>query len=88
MNALLTVLIALIVGVSIGLFVYGSGMLVRQTEPSPRDYMDPLPKGLRPFWPLVQFIRSTLIVFIPDHFLLRVHHRLQRAGMNYLLSAR
>ncbi|MHB1320212.1 MAG: type II secretion system F family protein [Acidithiobacillus ferrivorans] len=88
MNALLAVLIALIAGVSIGLFVYGSGMLARQTEPSPRDYMDPLPKGMRLFWPLVQFIRSTLIVFIPDHFLLRVNQQLQRAGMNYLLSAR
>jgi tight adherence protein C len=36
--------------------------------------MDPLPKGLRTFWPLVQFIRSTLIIFIPDRFLLHIHH--------------
>ena len=83
-----TLLVALVTGISIGLLIYALGVLVRQMEPSPRDYMDPLPKGLRPFWPLVQFIRSTLIVFIPDRLLLRVHHRLQRAGMNYLLSAR
>ncbi|HUX19330.1 MAG TPA: type II secretion system F family protein [Acidithiobacillus sp.] len=88
MSALWAALIALIAGFSIGFFVYGLGVLARQMEPSPRDYMDPLPKGLRPFWPLVQFIRSTLIVFIPDRLLLRVHHRLQRAGMNYLLGAR
>ncbi len=88
MSALWWALIALVIGVSTGLFVYGLGVLARQMGPSPRDYMDPLPKGLRPFWPLVQFIRSTLIIFIPDRFLLRVRHRLQRAGMNYLLSAR
>ena len=49
--------------------------------------MDPLPKGLRLFWPLVQFIRSTVIIFIPDRLLLRIHQRLQRAGVNYMLNA-
>ena len=82
------VLSAFVSGVSIGLFVYGLGMLTRQIEPSPRDYMDPLPKGLRLLWPLVQFIRSTLVVFIPDRFLRRNHRRLQKAGVHYLLSAR
>ncbi|MHB1282022.1 MAG: type II secretion system F family protein [Acidithiobacillus sp.] len=88
MSALWVVLLALAVSISIGLFVYGLGILARQMEPSPRDYMDPLPKGLRLLWPLVQFICSTLVVFIPDRLLLRSHQRLQKAGVNYLLSAR
>ena len=88
MSALWVVLLALLASISIGLFVYGLGILARQMEPSPRDYMDPLPKGLHLLWPLVQFICSTLVVFIPDRLLLRSHQRLQKAGVNYLLSAR
>ena len=82
-----TLLVALVTGISIGLLIYALGVLVRQMEPSLRDYMDPLPKGLRLFWPLVQFIRSTVIIFIPDRLLLRIHQRLQRAGVNYMLNA-
>ncbi len=82
------VLPALLIGASIIVCIYGLSLLARQIEPSPRDYMDPLPVGLRLLWPLVQFIRSTLIVFLPDRLLMRMHQRLQRAGVNYLLSAR
>jgi tight adherence protein C len=81
-------LLAVLIGLSIAVAIYGLGYLARQMEPSPRDYMDPLPKGLRLLWPIVQFVRSTLIIFIPDRLLLSVHKRLQRAGMHYLLSAR
>ncbi|UBU62038.1 type II secretion system F family protein [Acidithiobacillus ferrooxidans] len=87
MTTLWTLLVALVTGISVGLLVYALGVLVRQMEPSLRDYMDPLPKGLRLFWPLVQFIRSTVIIFIPDRLLLRVHQRLQRAGVHYMLNA-
>ncbi|MHB8248899.1 MAG: type II secretion system F family protein [Acidithiobacillus sp.] len=88
MSAIWILILGLFAGLAVGLALYALGMLARQMEPSPRDYMDPLPKGLRLIWPLVQFIRSTLIVFIPDRALVRIHQRLQRAGMNYLLSAR
>ncbi|MFA7494993.1 MAG: type II secretion system F family protein [Acidithiobacillus sp.] len=88
MNVSQNVLLALVAGFSVAIFVLGLSFLVRQMEPSPRDYMDPLPKGLRLLWPLVQFVRSTLIVFVPERLLLRTQRRLQRAGVNYLLSAR
>ena len=87
MSTLWTLLVALVSGVSIGFSVYALGVLVRQMVPSPRDYMDPLPKGLRLFWPLVQFVRSTMIIFIPDRLLLRIHQKLQRAGVHYMLNA-
>lgn len=82
------VAVGLLMGLAVGVGVYGLATLIRAVEKTPRDYMDPLPKGLRLLWPLVQFFVSTAVVFLPDRWLARTSQRLQKAGLNYLLSAR
>ena len=82
------VLVALLVAMLVFGLVYGVASLLRSVERQPRDYFDPLPRVLAKIWPLVRFVDSTMVTFIPDRLVYRSAPRIQRAGLNYLITPR
>ncbi|MEL5848023.1 MAG: type II secretion system F family protein [Candidatus Igneacidithiobacillus chanchocoensis] len=81
-------LIGLLVALVVAGGVYGLFNLVRAVEQQPREYFDPLPTGLRRIWPLVRFVDSTIITFLPDKLIYRSAPRIQKAGLQYLITPR
>ncbi|WP_414040868.1 type II secretion system F family protein [Acidithiobacillus sp. M4-SHS-6] len=82
------VLVALLVAVLVFGMVFGVASLFTAVEKQPRPYFDPLPKGLAKIWPLVRFVDSTMVTFIPERLAYRSAPRIQRAGLNYLITPR
>ncbi|WP_308387756.1 type II secretion system F family protein [Acidithiobacillus sp. AMEEHan] len=68
--------------------LFGLSLLFSAVEKQARDYMDPLPKGLAHVWPLVRFINSTIVVFLPNKLVYSSAQRLQKAGLHYLVTPR
>ena len=58
-----------------------------QIEEEDRAYMDPLPPLLKLIWPFIQIIANFVVVFLPYDFLEYTEKRLQRTGVNYLVTA-
>ncbi len=81
-------LIGLLVALVVAGGVYGLFNLVRAVERQPREYFDPLPSGLRRIWPLVRFADSTIVAFLPDKIVFRSAPRIQKAGLQYLITPR
>lgn len=82
------VLVALLVALTVFGVTYGVASLLTAVERQPREYFDPLPQGLARIWPLVRFVDSTIVIFIPDRLVYRSAPRIQRAGLNYLITPR
>ena len=61
--------------------------LVQQVPDDDRTNMDPLPPALRGAWPLVRFFAYYAGGRLPYGYLMRTERRLQRAGLEYTLSA-
>ncbi|WP_369574339.1 type II secretion system F family protein [Acidithiobacillus sp. IBUN Pt1247-S3] len=80
--------IGLLVGVAVLVSIVTVQRLWTMVEPSAREYLDPLPKGLRRIWPLLRFIDSTMVVFLPQSLVERSSPRIQRAGLQFLITAR
>ena len=56
-------------------------------EEEDRAYMDPLPPLLKMIWPFIQIIANFAVVFLPYDYLEYTERRLQRTGVNYLVTA-
>ncbi|WP_291511843.1 type II secretion system F family protein [Acidithiobacillus sp.] len=82
------ILVGLLVALVVAGIVYGLSTLLTVVESQPREYFDPLPKGLRRIWPVVRFIDSTIVAFIPESIVYRSAPRIQRAGLNYMITPR
>ncbi|MGC9129076.1 MAG: type II secretion system F family protein, partial [Acidithiobacillus sp.] len=82
------ILVGLLVALVVAGIVYGLSTLLTVVEPQPREYFDPLPKGLRRIWPVVRFIDSTIVAFVPESIVYRSAPRIQRAGLNYMITPR
>ena len=81
-------LVGLLVALVVAGAVYGIATLAQAVEPQPREYFDPLPKGLARIWPVVRFVDSTIVAFIPEKIVYRSAPRIQKAGLNYLITPR
>lgn len=74
-------------GAAVFLFLLGVYLLYRQVPPENREFMDPLPGGLKLIWPLIQVIAYYFCTNLPVNMLERLEKRLQQTGVAYLLSA-
>lgn len=52
-----------------------------------RAFMDPLPPGLKLFWPVIRIVAYYLVSFFPYEYVERMEARLQKTGVGYLLMA-
>jgi len=82
------VLVGFLVALVVAGLVYGLSTLFTAVEVQPREYFDPLPNGLRRIWPVVRFVDSTIVAFIPERIVYRSAPRIQRAGLNYMITPR
>jgi tight adherence protein C len=76
----------MVAGLTVCLVFLGIAMLWRSVPPEARDYLDPLPPGLRLLWPFIRAI-NLLSAHYPVWALERIHKRLGLASCLYLLSA-
>ncbi|MDD3761640.1 MAG: type II secretion system F family protein [Acidithiobacillus sp.] len=81
-------LVGVFVALVVGAGIYGFSLLYRAVDKVPREYLDPLPKGLAKVWPLVRFVDSTIVRFLPDKLIYRSAPRIQKAGLHYLITPR
>ena len=86
------VLISLAVGIGFVLFaaavLYSSSRLKREVPDEDREFLDPLPRTLRPMWPLVRFVDYHLCHRIPDRNIAGPAEALRLSGLLYLMSPR
>ncbi len=82
------VLVGLLAALTVFGATYGIASLLTAVENQPREYLDPLPSALAKIWPLVRFVDSTLVAFVPERWVYRSAPRIQRAGLNYLITPR
>ncbi len=82
------VLVGLLAALTVFGATYGIASLLTAVENQPREYLDPLPGALAKIWPLVRFVDSTLVAFVPERWVYRSAPRIQRAGLNYLITPR
>jgi len=80
-------IIAACAGISIFLFIMVVRELNKMIDEEDRSYMDPLPRGLRIIWPIVQIISHFFCSFLPYEMMERIEKRLQHTGVSYLLIA-
>lgn len=82
------VLVGLLVALTVFGATYGIASLLTAVEKQPREYLDPLPGALARIWPLVRFVDSTIVAFVPERWVYRSAPGIQRAGLNYLITPR
>jgi tight adherence protein C len=80
-------IIAACAGMSIFLFIMVVRELNKMIDEEDRSYMDPLPRGLKLIWPIVQIISHFFCSFLPYEMMERIEKRLQHTGVSYLLIA-
>lgn len=67
------------------LLITAAGLLWRRVPDDVRDYLDPLPGGLRILWPLVRLTSHVWTSRLPPSWLERVRLRLTRASAAHLM---
>lgn len=78
-------LASLISALCVILVVVGIGMLWRNVPSDSREYLDPLPAGMRILWPLVRMMSHHLTGHLPPPWLERVRQRLVNASATHLM---
>ena len=76
---------ALTSALCIALIVVGVGLLWRGLPADSRDYLDPLPAGMRLLWPMVRMISHRVTGHLPPSWLKKVQQQLVRASAAHLL---
>lgn len=79
--------IALLASLAIGLMCAALAGFRRAVRAPDRTWMDPLPRRLRPLWPLVLFVAHYFGRLYRVESLERVQRNLVRAGLNYRIAA-
>ncbi len=86
-TSVMVYIICFFASASIFLFVRCVQQLNYIIEDEDRTYMDPLPPGLKLFWPLIKIISYFLFSFaFLEKTMKRIDKQLQYTGVNYLLS--
>ncbi len=87
-----TYLLALFIGIGfvcfVGMVIYSVLNLKAEVPQEDREYLDPLPKGLRMVWPLVRFLDYQIGSRIPERMIARPAEMLRQTGLLYLMSGR
>jgi tight adherence protein C len=82
--------IALAVGIGFALFAaavwHTSSRLKAEVPDEDREFLDPLPRLLRPLWPLVRFVDYHISQRIPPHWLRGPTEALRLSGLLYLMG--
>jgi len=78
---------AISVGLSLLLLLIAGYVFNAAIPEDERSYMDPLPPGLKLFWPLIRIFNYYITSNLPIEYLTKVEKRLQKTGVNYLLNA-
>jgi len=86
-HSLLLDIIAICTGLSVFLFIVSIHQLNRLVSEEDRTYMDPLPRGLKLIWPLIQIVSFFFCSMLPYELMEKVEKRLQHTGVSYLLTA-
>jgi tight adherence protein C len=85
-------IVALAVSLGFMLFaaavVYSSKRLKAEVPDEDREFLDPLPKMLRPLWPLVRFVDYHVCQRAPDKWISGPAEALRLSGLLYLMSPR
>lgn len=83
-------LIALMIGVSFVTFaaavVYCALRLKDEVPEEDREYLDPLPRGLRPLWPVLRLVDYHVCQRVPPAWLAGSAESLRLSGLLYLMS--
>lgn len=79
-------LVLLLVPVAIGGVLLSLAGIRQDIPDEQRDYLDPLPRSLRPIWPLVNLFSYYIGERLPVDWLEHVASWLRRAGLNYFMS--
>ena len=74
-------------GLAFFLGVMAITLLYKSVPHERRDYLDPLPFGLKLFWPFIQIFAYHFGANLPIDYLVKVESRLQKTGVAYLLTA-
>lgn len=84
------IIIALLVGIAFVAFVasvvYSTLRLKNDVPLEDREFLDPLPKGLRILWPLIRFVDYHLCQLIPKKMIAGPAESLRLSGLLYLMS--
>ncbi|MCF6298620.1 MAG: type II secretion system F family protein [Thiomicrorhabdus sp.] len=79
-------IIAIIVAVGAILIVLAISQIFKEVPDEERDFMDPLPRGLRMIWPLVNLLSQHVGEYLSVDYLEKQNTVLRRAGLQYLFS--
>lgn len=84
------ILIALLVGVAFVLFaatvIYSAVRLTEEVPDEDREYLDPLPRGLRLLWPLLRIVDYHVCQRLPAKLTRGSADKLRLSGLLYLMS--
>jgi tight adherence protein C len=72
---------------SVVFFILGVRNIKSAVPDSERDYMDPLPAGLRSVWPLVRVFAFHLGERFPTDILEHYYRQMRKSGVAYLMTA-
>ena len=83
-------ILAIAVGCGFALFaaaaLYSSSRLKQQVPEEDREFLDPLPRSMRPLWPLVRIVDYHLCRRVPERFISGPAEALRLSGLLYLMS--
>lgn len=82
-----TGLIALSITLSVVFFLMGLRQFPREMSADDREFMDPLPKALRILWPMIRVFAYYIGARLSIDYLQSQQSKLQRAGLDYMLTA-
>jgi len=84
------ILIALLVGLAFVLFaasvIYSAVRLTNEVPDEDREYLDPLPRGLRMLWPLLRLVDYHVCQRLPARLTRGSADKLRLSGLLYLMS--
>jgi tight adherence protein C len=83
-------IIAILIGCAFAAFaasvVYSAVRLKQEVPEEDREFLDPLPKGLRLLWPVIRFIDYHLCQLIPQRLIAGPAESLRLSGLLYLMT--
>jgi len=82
----MAIVIALVIGLSVTLFVWNIYKIVTAVPTEDRSYLDRPPLGFRLCWPLIRFIVYYVGPHLSKKYRLRTQNKLRSAGVDYSLS--
>ena len=83
----MSIIIALIIGLSLALFIWNIYKIVTAVPNEDRSYLDRPPLGFRLCWPLIRFIVYYIGPHISKKYRIKTQNKLRSAGVDYSLSS-